>query len=255
MRGIKLFIILGFVVAGLGPATAQEIYIKRNAIESKGENAKPSLYIKKDFSRNDYGRKRGVSSTRKPFTDFTLGVKRTSFRNDKLVIAERERSLEKLVEVYAMWERSGRKPKTAEERYSFQRAKTATRQYLDIPRSKALVAHLEMEQRKFDIRKAQIRQERRDAYDRQVDRIASDYSKKRRPYDSYSGVDKEMQADESVQNEARTETKTVEKEVQPDITTRVGARQTNVIKRTQFERPDIFVRPKSERKSGVFTGY
>jgi len=123
IRGF-LLILSTIAVVGLGPAVAQDLFIKRDNGADKGD--KPTLYLKPNITSN--------SSLGTPY----------KFKNrykDRLRTAQlKKHNLENLKTLEA-WRKSGLQPKTAEEIASYASAHRAVTQQVMYKRREALNEH------------------------------------------------------------------------------------------------------------------
>ena len=107
-RGLLVFVITLIICAGLGPATASDVFINR--YKNNDADKKPTLYIKRSYSNKTYKSKNGAAK---------------SFYKDKLSISQKIHYGNGLTGVYDAWEKSSRKPRTPEEVLSYADAQRA----------------------------------------------------------------------------------------------------------------------------------
>ena len=128
----RLFILLAlFVVVGLGPALAQDLFVRKNKDE-KTEGEKPSLFVKpKTQSAGVYE------------------VPSSSVRADKLKVRQQQAMSNIRVESLAELVEMGLRPRNAAEIEAYGQAHRARSQATMYKRREALIAHHERQEKKF----------------------------------------------------------------------------------------------------------
>ena len=134
---IRNLVLLGILLlVGLGPALAQDIFIKKESPEAAENGSKPTIYNKPTAKK--FVKKQSSSIK---YSD------KLKVHNQKLKSAEMMRTLE-------YWRENDAKPSNAQEILMYAQANRSIAQNLMYKRREALIKHLEKEERKLQAKLA-----------------------------------------------------------------------------------------------------
>lgn len=126
MVGIRLLLLALLICIGLGPATAQDVYINR--YQDRDDGQRPTVYINRNrLEKNERNNRRQDRSG--------------SFQRSNSTLIRDAKTLKDRIEVFNAWERSGRSPKTVEEVLSYADSKRAVTEAGLLKRRKKLIAN------------------------------------------------------------------------------------------------------------------